>query len=169
MSGSDFRSLPGTPPHRLPQLVEPAGPLRMRRRAAQNGPRAILLPVSNSSPARAPDSTLVPDRRLSGFVLPGEKRPRLQTLFPETSWGKAEFHAGDRIISWNAAPIDSLSQLRTLVSQLGIRDIRNPTLWTPGTRQPFTIGLLYFWRLPVDVSANCAIRDASFVRDRIAP
>jgi predicted metalloprotease with PDZ domain len=74
------------------------------------------------SPARAADGSLLPDRRVSGFLRPGETQPRLQIWFPATVWGRSGFHTGDRITAWNGVAVDSLAQLRTLIAGLGVGD-----------------------------------------------
>lgn len=74
------------------------------------------------APARAADSSLVPDARLSSFMRPGETLPRLQIWFPATVWGRAGFHTGDQLVTWNGVGVNSPSQLRTLIGPLRIGD-----------------------------------------------
>lgn len=74
------------------------------------------------APARAADSSAVPDLRVSGYMLPGESEPRLQIWFPETVWGRAGLHTGDRIVSWNGVALTSVPQLRSMIGQLHLAD-----------------------------------------------
>jgi predicted metalloprotease with PDZ domain len=112
------------------------------------------------SPARTADSSLVPDRRLAGFVRPGETRPRLQILFPETAWGRAGFHTGDRVISWNGAPVDSLSQLRASVSRLQISDTVRLVVERPAGRFEGTVIVGGFDRPTVRITPRADASDA---------
>ena len=72
--------------------------------------------------AVAPDGAPLADLRVSGFVPPGEFQARLQVWFPATVWGRAGLHTGDRLVSWNGAPIHDVQQLRTAVSEMHIGD-----------------------------------------------
>jgi predicted metalloprotease with PDZ domain len=75
-----------------------------------------------SSPARAPDGSLAPDARVSGYLVAGEAGPRLQIWFPATVWGRAGLHTGDRLVSWNGAAFSDAQQLRTAIGLLKIGD-----------------------------------------------
>ena len=98
--------------------VADAGPLDFDRWLAVLGLKSAV----SWAPVRAADSSLAPDVRISGFMRPGEAQPRLQIWFPATVWGRAGFHTGDRLITWNGAAVNSPSQLRTLLGQLHIGD-----------------------------------------------
>lgn len=112
------------------------------------------------SPARAPDSTLLPDRRVSAFVQAGETQPRLQIWFPETPWGRAGFHTGDRVSSWNGAPVDSISQLRTLISELRLGDSVRLAVQRPAGRFEATVIVREYDRPTVRIRPRVDATDA---------
>jgi predicted metalloprotease with PDZ domain len=100
------------------KYVAAAAPLDFDRWLAVLG----LASAVTWAPARAADSSLVPDLRLSSYVPPGETQPRLQIWFPSTVWGRAGFHTGDRVIAWNGAAVNSQAELRMLIGQVRVGD-----------------------------------------------
>ena len=73
-------------------------------------------------PARNADGALWPDLRVSGYVSAGERTPRLQIWFPATVWARAGLHTGDRVVSWNGAPVADPQQLRSAIGKLRVGD-----------------------------------------------
>lgn len=98
--------------------VSNAGPLDFNRWLRVVGLRSTV----TWAPARQADSTLAPDGRLLGYAPPGDARPRLLVWFPSTIWGRAGLHTGDRVVSWNGAPVSDVPQLRSAIGQLRIGD-----------------------------------------------
>lgn len=74
------------------------------------------------SPATGADGAPLPDLRVSAFRPVGEEQPWLQVWFPQTVWGRAGLHTGDRLLSWNGRTITEPQQLRSAVGVLRIGD-----------------------------------------------
>jgi predicted metalloprotease with PDZ domain len=100
------------------RYVRVAGVVDFNRGLAVLGLRVVV----TWEPARGSDGALLPDLRLSGFLRPGEGRPRLLVWFPSTEWGRAALHTGDRLVSWNGVAMTDAQQLRTAITQLQIAD-----------------------------------------------
>jgi predicted metalloprotease with PDZ domain len=98
--------------------IRDAGPLDFNRWLGIIGLRTEV----TWAPARLADSTPAPDLRLFGFTPPGDTRPRLLVSFPTTAWGRAGFHTGDRVVSWNGAALNDTQELRAAIGRLHIGD-----------------------------------------------
>jgi predicted metalloprotease with PDZ domain len=70
--------------------------------------------------ARASGGDAQPDLRVSGYMVPGENRPRILVLFPATAWGKAGLHTGDRLVSWNGRELRDVGELRNAIGRTGL-------------------------------------------------
>jgi predicted metalloprotease with PDZ domain len=100
------------------QYVRSAHPLDFDRWLAVVGLRTVV----TWTPALKPDSTPAPDARLWMYEVAGEPAPALRILFPETLWGRAGLHTGDRLESWNGEAVSGWPQFREALGKLRIGD-----------------------------------------------
>ena len=68
------------------------------------------------------DGKPAPDLRLRAWMPPGESRPSLLLQSPDNAWGRAGLHTGDRLLSLNGAPVQTVVEFRNLLGGLGIGD-----------------------------------------------
>ncbi len=73
-------------------------------------------------PVLASDGRHAPDRRLMGWLPPGERLLSLLVTDPSSVWGRAGLHTGDRVIAVNEAPINGWSDFRAAVSRAQVGD-----------------------------------------------
>ncbi len=62
------------------------------------------------------------DVRIVGWNRDGEHEVSLRLLGPESTWGRAGLHTGDRVVTMNGQTVSSWGELRTLLSALKIGD-----------------------------------------------
>ena len=75
-----------------------------------------------SAPARNESGKAIPDLRIRAWQPPGETTLRLILLGPESVWGRAGLHTGDRLASLNGRPVASYADFRAIVFALRIGD-----------------------------------------------
>ena len=119
-----------------------------------------LRAVVTSAPARAADNSVVPDRRVSAYLLPGELHPRLQIWFPTTLWGRAGLHTGDRLVSWNGATINDSQQLRAALERLRIDDTVRVTVLRDSGQFETTVKVAGYERPSVRIEERPNATDA---------
>jgi predicted metalloprotease with PDZ domain len=73
-------------------------------------------------PARNDSGRAIADLRIRAWQPPGETTLRLILLGPESVWGRAGLHTGDRLTSLNGRPIASYAEFRAIVFVLRIGD-----------------------------------------------
>jgi predicted metalloprotease with PDZ domain len=73
-------------------------------------------------PALDAQGTPIPDRRLFSWLPEGERSPALVITNPQSAWGRAGLHTGDRVVSINGEPITNPGELRAAVTRLRIGD-----------------------------------------------
>lgn len=72
------------------------------------------------APARGDSGQLRPDLRVTAWMPPGARNPALVLVTPESVWGKAGLHTGDRVLRLDGAPIDDAAAFRAAVGKLTI-------------------------------------------------
>lgn len=100
------------------QYVRSAHPLDFDRWLAMIGLRTVV----TWAPTLRPDSTPAPDARLWVNEIAGEPTPALRIWFPETLWGRAGLHTGDRLESWNGQTVRGWPGFREALAKLRIGD-----------------------------------------------
>lgn len=72
------------------------------------------------APARDDSGQQRPDLRISAWMPPGARNPALVLMTPESVWGKAGLHTGDRVLRLDGAPVDDAAAFRAAVRKLTI-------------------------------------------------
>jgi predicted metalloprotease with PDZ domain len=73
-------------------------------------------------PARDDDGRPIPDLRIYAWMPPGAAHPSLVLTDPSSIWVRAGLHSGDRVMRVNDAAVDSVAQLRRLLTEARIGD-----------------------------------------------
>lgn len=81
------------------------------------------------SPAVTPDGTLAADARVSASLDEARTALQLKIWFPETLWGRAGLHTGDRLASWNSQAMADPQQFREALSRLRVGDTVLVSVW----------------------------------------
>ena len=68
------------------------------------------------------DNRPLPDTRLRAWIQPSDSTLRLLLSTPESVWGRAGLHSGDRLLSVNRAPIVTPADFRTILERVAIGD-----------------------------------------------
>ena len=90
----------------------------MNRYLAAIGLRADV----TNEPARNPQGEPSPDLRIFGWQPDGEQRVALLINNPESAWGRAGLHTGDRVITIGGQPIATVRDLRAAILRARIGD-----------------------------------------------
>jgi predicted metalloprotease with PDZ domain len=143
-------------------FVHGATPLDYNRYLALAGLRATVTrqPVMNGDrPA--------PDLRIRAWLPPHESHPSLLVLNPESVWGRAGLHTGDRLLTVNGSAIGSVAEFRTLLGRIGLGDTLRVEIQRPaGTARVVVVAAGYdrptvrIEDLPGASPLQRAIRDA---------
>lgn len=72
------------------------------------------------APARNDSGQQRPDLRVTSWMPPGVHNPALLLLTPESAWGTAGLHTGDRVLRLDGAPISDPAEFRAALSRLKI-------------------------------------------------
>jgi predicted metalloprotease with PDZ domain len=94
--------------------VRRAGTIDFDRHLHAAGLRAAV----STSPAVDDAGRPRADARVWAWVPPGETAPRLIVTQPDGAWAAAGLNSGDRIVSWNGAPLDGMRDFRTRLGAL---------------------------------------------------
>ena len=73
-------------------------------------------------PALGQDGRPSIDFRMRAWLPPGESSLRLLVAGPESVWGRAGLHTGDRLAAMNGAPVTSVADYRALLGRLKVGD-----------------------------------------------
>jgi len=68
------------------------------------------------------DNRPLPDVRLRAWIQPSDSTLRLLLSTPESVWGRAGLHSGDRLLSVNGAPIVTPAEFRNVLEHVAIGD-----------------------------------------------
>ena len=68
------------------------------------------------------DNRALPDLRIRAWVQPSDSTLRLLLSSPESVWGRAGLHSGDRLLSLNGAPMATPIDFRTALERVAIGD-----------------------------------------------
>jgi predicted metalloprotease with PDZ domain len=98
--------------------VRGAAPIAFDRFLAPIGLRVRL----TRGPALGNDGRPIIDFRLRAWLPPGDSALRLVVAGPESVWGRAGLHTGDRLIAMNGAPVPTASDFRALLGRLTVGD-----------------------------------------------
>jgi predicted metalloprotease with PDZ domain len=98
--------------------VRGAAPLDVNRYLAAVGLRANI----TDEAVRNPQGEATPDLRIFGWQPDGQERVALLINNPQSAWGRAGLHTGDRLVSINNQPVATLRDLRAAVLRARIGD-----------------------------------------------
>lgn len=98
--------------------VRGATPIDVNRYLAAIGLRADV----TDEPARNPQGEPSPDLRIFGWQPDGEQRVALLINNPESAWGRAGLHTGDRVLTIGGQPIATVRDLRAAILRARIGD-----------------------------------------------
>jgi predicted metalloprotease with PDZ domain len=98
--------------------VRGASPIDFDRYLALIGLRTRVTP----GPALGNDGNPIIDFRLRAWLPPGDSALRLLVAGPESVWGRAGLHTGDRLVAVNGAPVPSPAEFRALLGRLKMGD-----------------------------------------------
>lgn len=98
--------------------VRGANPIEFDRYLALIGLRTAVTrgPLLNN------DGSQSIDFRLRSWMPPGDSALRLLVAGPESVWGRAGLHTGDRLVTMNGAPVATSADFRTLMGRLKVGD-----------------------------------------------
>ncbi len=83
--------------------------------------RAIGLRTHVSwSPALGSDRKPAPDLRIFAFMTPEDSGPKLRLTNPDSAWGRAGLHTGDRLVSLDGQRVATATDFRTRLGQLRV-------------------------------------------------
>jgi len=68
------------------------------------------------------DNRPIPDLRIRAWIQPGDSTLRLLLSTPESIWGRAGLHSGDRLLSVNGAPMVTPGDFRNILERIAIGD-----------------------------------------------
>ena len=100
------------------RFVRGAGSIDVDRYLRAIGMRARV----SWEPARDAQGAPSPDLRLFSWQPEGEQSPALLINNPQSVWGRAGLHTGDRVVSMNGEPIANPRELRTALLRSRIGD-----------------------------------------------
>jgi predicted metalloprotease with PDZ domain len=75
-----------------------------------------------SGPMLNNDGTRSIDFRLRAWLPPGDSALRLLVAGPESVWGRAGLHTGDRLVAMNGTPVPTAADFRALLGRLKVGD-----------------------------------------------
>src|SRR5260221_8563361 len=98
--------------------VRGATPIDFDRYLALAGLRTRI----TRGPGLDPQGRPVIDCRMRVWLPSGEAGHRLLVAGPESVWGRAGLHTGDRLVAMNGAPVPTAADYRTLLGRLKVGD-----------------------------------------------
>src|SRR5207249_10877889 len=98
--------------------VRGASPIDFDRYLALIGLRTRVTP----GPVLGNDGKPIIDFRLRAWLPPGDSSLRLLVAGPESVWGRAGLHTGDRLVAINGAPVPTAADFRALLGRLKVGD-----------------------------------------------
>ncbi len=105
------------------------------------------------APAVGTDGAAAPDLRVSTTQAAGGGPVLLRVWFPQTIWGQAGLHTGDRVDSLNGSTINDSQQFREAIGRLHVGDTVRLVLTRGGTRIPVSIPIAGYERPTVRLEA----------------
>jgi predicted metalloprotease with PDZ domain len=144
--------------------VRGAGPIAFDRYLGLIGLRAQV----TSEPVMR-DGAPVPDRRLNAWNPPGDSALSLLIGNPQTVWGRAGLHSGDRVVSVNGVATRALPEFRAIIGRANIGDtvrfvVRGRTATAPRTVNVAVTGydrpVVHIESLPSASQKQLTLRDA---------
>ncbi|MGH7592091.1 MAG: PDZ domain-containing protein, partial [Gemmatimonadales bacterium] len=72
------------------------------------------------APARDDSGQQRPDLRVTAWTPPGARNPALVLVTPESAWGTAGLHTGDRVLRLDGAPITDAAEFHAAIHKLKI-------------------------------------------------
>jgi predicted metalloprotease with PDZ domain len=117
------------------------------------------------SPAVNPDGTPAVDLRLGPLNPQGELILRITN--PQSAWGKAGLHTGDRLLSVDGTPVTSWPDLRTWLRKLKVGDVGRLAVVSNGVTKtvevpikPYDVPTVHIVDLPKATAKQLALRQA---------
>ena len=91
------------------------------------------------APARNSDGTPAPDLRVFAFVMPGDSTVRLRIINPDSAWGRAGLHTGDRLISVDGRSVATPADFRSSLEHLRIGQQARVEIMRNGANSAVTV------------------------------
>ncbi|HJU66159.1 MAG TPA: PDZ domain-containing protein [Gemmatimonadaceae bacterium] len=129
------------------RYVRSAGVIDFDRSLRAVGLRARVSQVPAADEAGKP----VPDRRAFVRLPPGDTTVSFIITNPESAWGRAGLHTGDRIASLNGSPVRSSSDFRAVLSRLQSGDTVQVEVLRPAGRWRTSVILAPYTRPEVRI------------------
>ena len=110
------------------------------------------------SPALGSDGKPEPDLRIFAFSAAGDSTLRIRITDPDSAWGRAGFHTGDRLVSLDGRPVATAMDFRSWLGQLRMSQTARVEMMRDGAPTQIAITITGYDRPTVKIDE---IADAS--------
>ena len=110
------------------------------------------------SPALGSDGKPEPDLRIFAFSAAGDSTLRIRITDPDSAWGRAGFHTGDRLVSLDGRPVATAMDFRSWLGQLRMSQTARVEVMRDGAPTQIAITITGYDRPTVKIDE---IADAS--------
>lgn len=132
--------------------VRGARPLDLNRYLRTIGMRAVV----SWSPALSIEGKPEPDLRMFALNAPEDSTLRLRISDPNSVWGRAGLHSGDRLVSVDGQPITTSTEFRAWVGKLRVGDTASVEVARDGAVSKVTVVIPGYDRPVVKIKETAA-------------
>lgn len=132
--------------------VRGARPLDLDRHLRTIGMRAVV----SWSPALSSEGKPEPDLRVFALTVPEDATLRLRITDPNSAWGRAGLHSGDRLVSVDGQPITTSTEFRAWVGKLRVGDTARLEVARDGAISNVTVVISGYDRPVVKIEETAA-------------
>jgi predicted metalloprotease with PDZ domain len=112
--------------------------------------------VVSWSPALNREGKPEPDLRLFALNVPEDSTLRLRIIDPNSAWGRAGLHSGDRLVSVGGQPVTTSAEFRAWINQLRVGDTASLEVARGGVVSKVTVVIAGYDRPVVKLEENAA-------------
>ncbi len=132
--------------------VRGARPIDFDRYLRTIGMRAVV----SWSPALSSEGKPEPDLRVFALNVPEDSTLRLRITDPNSAWGRAGLHSGDRLVSVDGQPITTSTEFRAWVGKLRVGDTARVEVARDGAVSKVTVVIPGYDRPVVKIEETAA-------------